>query len=39
LGIGLQLIKLIVQQLQGDIQILDNEPIGIKIIITIPLNQ
>lgn len=39
LGIGLQLIKLIVQQLLGDIQILDNEPIGIKIIITIPLNQ
>jgi len=39
LGIGLQLIKLIVKQLQGNIQILDNEPVGIKIIITIPLNQ
>ncbi len=39
LGIGLQLIKLIVQQLQGNIQIVDNEPVGIKSIITIPLNQ
>lgn len=39
LGIGLQLSKLIVKQLKGDIQIVDNEPIGIKIIITIPINQ